>query len=456
MNVRKLVMIACTLFVAHELLFSPQQAAVAVETEPVPVGVAKIDITPEHPVRMYGYSRRVTESEGVAGPLKASALAIGDHQEPGPVVLLTVDNGSTPCNLRDEVFRRVTQECKIRPERFVLANSHNHSGPNLKGMKAMEGNEREHMEKYAKQLTDKLVEVVLQALAAREPGHLAWTQGQVGFAINRRVLEDGKWTGFGEAPDAPVDHSLPVLRVTDIEGNVRAVVVNYSCHNTTLDGKFMQIHGDWAGCAQEMIETAHPGVTSLITIGCGADSNPSPRGTVELCEQHGRELADEVTRLLKEGDWEPLSGKIAAEMTVLEIPYLDPPEGEATPVELTPSGGAPVAEDLESETFQINTWTFGDKLAMVFLSDEVVVDYALRLKSELGADRLWISAYSNEVSRYIVTERLIQEGGYEVRNSLSTRLTYGAPEKLAPSMEDRIVGAVKRMLPDDFGNQGGD
>ena len=44
-------------------------------------GAAKIDITPETPVRMYGYAIRTMESEGVAQRLKATALAIG-----GPVI----------------------------------------------------------------------------------------------------------------------------------------------------------------------------------------------------------------------------------------------------------------------------------------------------------------------------------------------------------------------------------
>jgi len=101
-----------------------------------------------------------------------------------------------------------------------------------------------------------------------------------------------------------------------------------------------------------------------------------------------------------------------------------------------------------SATYPLTTWTFGSDLAMVFLSHEVVVDYALRLKRELDADRLWINAYSNDVSTYIVSQRLLDEGGYEANNSLSTLVTYGHPERLQPPMEDRIVEAVKSLLPE--------
>ena len=125
-------------------------------------------------------------------------------------------------------------------------------------------------------------------------------------------------------PEGAVDHSLPLLRVTDLQDKLLAVVVNYACHNTTLRGNFTQIHGDWAACAQESIEADHPGVVSLISLGCGADADPCPHGTVELCQQHGRAMADEVKRLLA-GPWRQIEGQVTARTATLEIPYDAPP-----------------------------------------------------------------------------------------------------------------------------------
>jgi hypothetical protein len=98
----------------------------------------------------------------------------------------------------------------------------------------------------------------------------------------------------------------------------------------------------------------------------------------------------------------------------------------------------------------LTTWTFGDDLAMIFLSHEVVVDYALRLKRELDSSRLWINAYSNDVPIYIASNRLLNEGGYEVNNSLSALVTYGHPERIQPPPEDRIIEQVKALLPATF------
>ncbi len=429
----------------------------ATGAEAVPIGVAKVDITPQTPVRMYGYAARKTESEGIAGRLKASALAIGSNEGDGPAVLLCVDCGAVPADARQEVFERVGADVPLKPERFMLSNSHNHSGPNLKGMASISGEEHEHLARYRRELVDRLEQVVRDALASRKPGRLAWTKGSVGFAANRRVLKEGKWAGFGAVPEAPADHTLPVMRVTDADGKLRAVVVNYACHNTTLRGNFKEIHGDWAACAQEYIEADQPGAVAMVTIGCGADSDPCPHGTVELCEQHGRALADEVKRLLQ-GPMQPIEPKLSARFEPLQIAFADPPPKEKLEEMAKNSHSAKrLLERIErgdqapgTATYQVGTWVFGDDLAMVFLSDEVVVDYALRMKRELDGNRLWITAYTNDVSTYIVSQRLIEEGGYEVRNSLSNAITYGQPDQLQPPMEDRIADRVRALLPEGF------
>lgn len=97
--------------------------------------------------------------------------------------------------------------------------------------------------------------------------------------------------------------------------------------------------------------------------------------------------------------------------------------------------------------YVVQTWTFGDSLAMVFLTGEVVVDYARRIKAECNSPRLWISAYCNDVPCYIASRRLIGEGGYEVDQSM---VYYDCPTRLDSEAEDRIITAVHSLLPEPF------
>ena len=95
----------------------------------------------------------------------------------------------------------------------------------------------------------------------------------------------------------------------------------------------------------------------------------------------------------------------------------------------------------------MQVWNFGDKLAMINLGGEVVVDYSIRLKNELGAEHLWINAYSNDVPCYIASRRVIREGGYEADFSM---YCYDKPSPLAEGAEDIIVTAVNDMIPASF------
>src|SRR6185503_2423720 len=123
--------------------------------------------------------------------------------------------------------------------RFAICSSHTHSAPCLSGVLSnlfsqdIAPNEWANIERYTRKLVDQLEEVALAAMKDLQPGKLQWGQGRVSLAKNRRT-EGG-----------PVDHAMPLLKVTDHNGKLRAVLANYACHCTTLGGEFNQAHGDW-------------------------------------------------------------------------------------------------------------------------------------------------------------------------------------------------------------------
>ena len=97
--------------------------------------------------------------------------------------------------------------------------------------------------------------------------------------------------------------------------------------------------------------------------------------------------------------------------------------------------------------YPIQTWCFGDGLVMINMGGEVVADYAVRLKRDLDGARLWINSYSNDVSCYIASRRVLQEGGYEADDSMQW---YNKPSPLADDVEDLIIDAVHAMVPARF------
>lgn len=438
-------MIFVRLLVVGTMLL-PCARARAADPAMIEIGVARVDVGPDGPIRLHGYLARGAESKGVAHPIWAKALAIGSDEQK-PVLLVSVDNLGVSDEIVTEVAARLERGTGLPRERLALGSSHTHSAPMLTGVapnifgKPIVAGEQERIDHYTREFVDKLERVCLDALGDRRPANLSWTRGSVGFAANRRT------------PGGPVDHDLPVLKATAADGSLRAVVTSYACHCTTIDPAVNKIDGDWAGAAQAAIEADHPGCIAMTLIGCGADSNPSPRGKPEQAAAHGKAIASEVTRLMS-GPWTPLAASPRVAFERFSLPFDVLPTREQLQA-LVKAGGPPgynaslqlarldLGQPLpESLPYSAQTWEFGDDLLMVFLPGEVVVDYVLRLKKEFDPSRLWVTAYANDVPCYIPSERILREGGYEGGGAM---VYYARPTRLRPGVEQLILDAVHRL-----------
>jgi putative membrane-bound dehydrogenase-like protein len=420
----------------------------------IDVGVAKVDITPTEPIRLTGYGGRTAPSVGVEQKLWAKALVLGNDQQ-GPAVLLTVENGGISEETYQRILARLSAKAGIPAARAVVSCSHTHTGPCTTGWAPnifsadIPEDQQAVIDRYTDSLVDKLEQVTLSALKGRQPSTLSWLQGSVGFARNRRTA------------GGPVDHAMPVLKV-EVNGIVRAIVANYACHCTTLSGAMNQTCGDWVGYAQEVIELDHPGAVALITIGCGADANPSPRGGEDkglaFAKQHGEAIASEVRRLLGRR-FISIQSELTTRLEKIELPF----DRHFTRAEWQERATKPGVvgyhakkwlarldrgEKLpETLPYYVQSWTFGEDLALVFLAGEVVVDYATRLKQIFDPDRLWVTAYANYVPCYIPSRRILSEGGYEAEGSL---WYYDRPTRLSPKVEDQIIQTVETIVPTSF------
>jgi hypothetical protein len=433
------------------LLLTLVRAFAASPAEPtVPVGVARVDISPIRPVRLMGYLSRadLPPPTNVVQRLHARALAIGQGTQ--TVVMVTIDNCILPGALTAELHGRIGRRTGLTPAQLAFTVTHTHCAPCLTGAapnifaRDLTPDDQTAIDDYTRFFLDQVETAVIAALADRRPALLAWGQGSVGFARNRRTA------------GGPVDHDLPLLRIREPDGTLRAAFVNYACHCTTLS--FNASHGDWAGVAALDLETSHPGSVALVAIGCGADANPEPRGTVELAGQHGRALATEARRLL-ELQLTPIHSAPIARLRSIDIPFQPHFTREQWQQRSSADGIVGhharrwIARLDRGEVppptlpYPIQVFAFDDRLAMVFLGGEVVVDYALRLKSELDRSRLWINAYANDVPGYIPSRRILKEGGYEAETSL---WYYDRPQQFDPAIEDLIVATVRELVGTPF------
>jgi neutral ceramidase len=418
-------------------------------------GVARVMITPEGPIWLSGYASRTKPSEGKLTELWAKALAIEDAKG-SRVVIVTTDLIGLPRALSEEVAARVQKQHGLERARLLLNSSHTHTGPvvypNLMTMFDLDETQQRVVKEYARSLADKLVEVVGTALANLAPAELAFGQGTVGFAVNRReVTPNG--IKLGVNPAGPVDHSVPVLKVTGADGRVMAILFGYACHNTTLTGEHYKISGDYAGYAQMEVEKAQPGATAMFLMLCGGDQNPNPRSAEELAVKHGAALGAEVLRVLGE-TLKPVRPPVRAAFQIVDLKFAHHTR-ETFEKELQDENKFKVRRAQEmlkayderrpvrQIPYPVQAIRFGSDLTLVALGGEVVVDYALRAKREFPKETLVVAGYSNDVMCYIPTLRVLREGGYEGETSM---IYYGQPGPFDEEVEETIFKTIHQVL----------
>jgi neutral ceramidase len=439
-------------------------ASIAHAADSWKAGAAKINITPDQPMWMSGYAARDKPASGKMTDLWAKALALEDPAGKR-AVLITLDLVGIDRGLSVSICDKLQKKHGLDRSQIAINCSHTHSGPvvnrNLRPMHeySLDKQQQALIHEYANKLERSLQQVVEDALGKLAPASLAWGSGRTNFAVNRRENKANDVPKLREAGQlkGPSDHDVPVLAVKDTSGQLVAVATGYACHATVLDG--YEWSGDYPGFYQIELEKKHPGTIAMFWAGCGADQNPLPRRSPELAEKYGKQLAA-ATEVVLAQPLTPIAGRLQTSYRELPLSFARLPSREDLVMQTKDTnkyvamrakmlleeidGGQPLSP---TYPYPVQLWRLGNKqtgkdLEWFFLGGEVVVDFALRTKSEQHGPRTWLAGYSNDVMAYIPSRRVLTEGGYEGGGAM---VYYGQPTIWSEQVENQIMEEINRQ-----------
>jgi hypothetical protein len=409
--------------------------------------VARVEITPPVGLQLVGYPASEDRiATGARDPLYARVLVL----KAGPTRLALVD--------LDLIFvfgpaylAQLREATRADVSNLLVDAIHTHSGPS---MWATESSPEGAWETTA---VAKVAAAVHQAAARTVPVRLGIGYGAAFIGFNRlRIERDGSVTWYDKdwtnAPTAPVDPTVAVLRIDDMGGSPLAVLVNYACHPVVYGTTNRLYSADFPGVTTAVVEKAVGGKALCFYLQ-GGSGNINPfyaaatinQGAVEFCRQVGTTLGEVAGRV---------AGRIqtvasadpsiqVAEDTIALKPRWDAQAWLAS----DPKGARMIAEHTKAEyELPLTTILINKQIALVAMPGEPFVDFQMQWRARCPARDCLFLGYSNGSFGYFPTIRAAAWGGYGASHA-STWMEVGAGERMLEQGLVRVYEMLGRLKP---------
>lgn len=273
--------------------------------------MARRDITPPLGIRMrnWGYGD-ADIALSVHHPITLTALAVDGPDRVGTQLLITADLGWWR-TLADErqVRGAVLQRTGLAESNVLFHLTHTHAGPSICAEDAdLPGGE--HVVDYLAFLADRAAEAAAAAIDDLGPGTLQWAHSSCAVAAVRDVtIADRALLGF-DPRQTHADETVLVGRAAAADGRIKATLVNYACHPTSLGWANSALSPDFPAAMRTLVE-AHTNAPCLFLQGASGDLGPRVQygDDLELTDRYGTALGHAVLAALGTLD-EPGTGLV--------------------------------------------------------------------------------------------------------------------------------------------------
>jgi len=413
-------------------------------------GAAQVCITPPVGAYLAGYFHaRVAES--VRDDLFAHALVLRLGSD--AVALVSCDLISVEQSWLMAAKEQIRARTGIPPECVLICATHTHTGPEVRLGRLWPVDEA---------WLERLSGAIADAVAAADENHfearLHPARGsEDGLSYNRlfRMKDGTELFGRGApgqaiAPAGAIDPEVTVLKVSDGEGRLRALVVNHALHVDVIGGGGARfLSADWPGEMARAVSAIYgEDVVTLFLNGCCGDinhvpHNPTalPRGGPAKSIQLGRAFAGIAMNAAEKAEPVPVEA-IGATLEHLEIPfyareammaaYIDSLRAKESPSDserYTIKAFDEWPNDGRIAQVPVQAMRVGD-VAFVGLPGEIFHAHGLEIKKWSPAAFTFIAELANDWFGYVPTTDQAERGAYGARPILSRRLSSDAGRRM--------------------------
>jgi len=404
-------------------------------------GLARIDITPEKPVQLMGYSSRTDLSTGVHDPLYARAAVFENDGK--RLVLVSTDIIGYYAAFK-QIHAELLADFDLQPDELFLSAIHTHSAPTLM---IDEANGHPNNIEYTKQLTQKLQTVIGDAFNALAPVGIGAGVGYSPVGMNRREMKENGAIWLGRNPYGVTDKEVLVMKIARADGSPVGALFDYATHATSLGPGNLMISGDVLGIAGQFVETIL-GNDIIAPVFAGASGNIDPwfrvlpeftsdAGWIPEPVLLGTLLGEEAVHVYRGIEDIQSGGTVTTSQTIVHCPAKivnEDDDANRGKLQYKRYDGNRAEDDRTTKPITVSVARVGD-VAFVGISTETVTEIGLEIKAASPFKHTFIITHCNGSDGYLASEELYKEGGYEV-----WRTPYGL------SSADMVVKEALRML----------
>jgi len=390
--------------------------------ETLKVGFARVDVTPDVPVKLAGYGAAFFSddfcrwSTGVHDPLYAHAMALEDRVG-SVVILIVLDNVGTITNEIVRIQDGVSRELGIDARDVVVCSTHTHHGPDTVGIwGVIVPPETGRQEDAIDRMVQGAVRAGVDAWKARVPASLKYGVAEESRVHFNKVFLD---------PNRTLDSTLTVLAAYDAQGCIIGSVMNWAAHPTLMPEGNTLISSDYPGGYYRYMTEKLGGIHMFVNgaIGASVQAIAPENGWLkwllqsaswEDVEDMGRLLGEDVVALLADGI--PVADPVVRLFETREVPV----EVEnvffrwCAKVGLIPREVPPAGEQATTfmTTFALGPVTFGS------MPGEYVPDYSFEIREIMGGEAQIIMGLGMDWIGYAITPEQYGNPAYLYERSL--------------------------------------
>lgn len=413
-------------------------------------GVAKDIISPDVAIGMAGYGSRYGKNfKDIHDDLFVRCL----YTENGSDKLLMVVYDLTfhDFSLTETIREYINEKYGLSADELILSYTHTHAAPAILGFSPGEENSR-----YEQMLVERTKSCIDRCMLNIYEGSVSFCQLEGDWNLNRRKLVDGKLVG-GPYPEGLTDKTMNLLKFSDNEGTIRALLFNYGCHPVTV-GDSYNISSEYPGRVCQILQGKYYGCTPLFFQGAGAHERPkitfNGKRWFNCSFEHVNEMAMQMVSRI---DTAIANGKFK------ELDFTPNAKAFDINVPINPFKKEDLIKKKEtSKGFMANTLSYilenydnmpdylplhggvvklTDEVYMAWLTGEITVEVKDIVHKAIGEDKkLIFIGYADSIA-YIPNSTIIEQGGYEGGDSM---YAFSRKGSFVPEIDDILFDSFKK------------